>query len=117
MDNVTLDDVMDKIRAMQASDVMVPFYNFSAWPMPNSQAQADLTISTSHEISQMHRDGKALISDHLSTLVVEATGQLIFRSSTAPTGPVQWLNHDIVAKQLNATHARAESTAALRQSA
>lgn len=117
VDNVTLDDVMDKIHTMQASDVMTPFYNFSAWPMPNSQAQADLTISTSHEISQMHRDGKALISDHLSTLVVEATGQLIFRSSTAPTGPVQWLNHDIVAKQLNATHARAENNAALRQSA
>ncbi|MDS7597124.1 enoyl ACP reductase FabMG family protein [Agrobacterium tumefaciens] len=114
-DNVTLDDVMDKIRTMQASDVMIPFYNFSAWPMPNSQAQADLTIGTSHEITQMHRDGKALISDHLSTLVVEATGQLIFRSSSAPCGPVQWLNHDIVARQLNATHDRSEASFANRQ--
>ncbi|WP_313618407.1 enoyl-acyl carrier protein reductase FabMG [Agrobacterium sp.] len=117
VDGATLDDVMDKIHTMQASDVMTPFYNFAAWPMPNSQAQADLTISTSHDISQMHRDAKALISDHLSALVVESTGQLIFRSSTAPTGPVQWLNHDIVAKQLNATHHSAAAKAPLRQTA
>lgn len=104
VDDVTINDIIEKISAMQASDVMIPFYNFSAWPMPNSQAQADLTIGTSHEITQMHRDSNALISDHLSKLVVEATGQLIFRSSSAPSGPIQWLNHDIVARQLNATH-------------
>ena len=101
----TLDDVIGKIRDLQASDVMIPFYDFSAWPMPNSQAQADLTIGTSHEITGMHRDSKVMISDLLSALVVEATGQLIFDASSSPTGPVRWLNHDIVARRLNATHA------------
>jgi len=103
-DGFTLDDVIRKISDLQASAVMVPFYDFSAWPMPNSQAQADLTIGTSNEITAMHRDGKALISDHLSALVVEATGQLIFGASSSPRGPVQWLNHDIVARRLNALH-------------
>jgi hypothetical protein len=88
---------------------MIPFYDFLAWPMPNSQAQSDLTIGTSHEITQMHRDGKALISDHLSALVVEATGQLIFGESSSPSGPVQWLNHDIVARRLNASHPELET--------
>ena len=105
-DGFAVEDVIAKISALQASEVMVPFYDFSAWPLPNSQAQADLTIGTSHEISQMHRDGKALISDHLSALVVEATGQLIFGASSAPAGPVQWLNHDVVARRLNASHER-----------
>lgn len=104
-DGNTLDDVFAKIRAMQQSPVMGPFYDFSAWPKANSQDQADLTIGTSNEISQMHRDAKALISDHLSTLVVEATGKLIFAESSDPIGPVQWLNHDIVARKLNALHA------------
>jgi hypothetical protein len=105
-DGFTLDDVMRKIRDLQASDVMVPFHDFSAWPMPNSQAQADLTIGTSHEITAMHRDNKVMISDLLSALVVEATGQLIFGASSAPSGPVRWLNHDIVARRLNASHAQ-----------
>ncbi|WP_333723721.1 enoyl ACP reductase FabMG family protein [Agrobacterium tumefaciens] len=108
-DRFTLEDVVSKIGNLQASDVMVPFYDFAKWPMPNSQAQADLTIGTSNEIAAMHRDGKFLISDVLSALVVEATGQLIFGASSSPQGPVQWLNHDIVAQHLNASHAIPEA--------
>jgi hypothetical protein len=110
-DGFTVDDVIRKIADLQASEVMIPFYDFLAWPMPNSQAQSDLTIGTSQEITQMHRDGKVLISDHLSALVVEATGQLIFGESSSPSGPVQWLNHDIVARRLNASHAEPETAA------
>lgn len=106
-DGFTMDDVLRKIKDMQASDVMRPFYDFTAWPMPNSQDQADLTIGTSNEITQMHRDNKSMISDLLSSLVVEATGQLIFGNSSKPAGPVQWLNHDIVARQLNAKRGHA----------
>ncbi len=103
-DGYSLKDVFGKIADMQASPVMEPFYDFSAWPKANSQEQADLTIGTSNEINQMHRDGKALISDHLSALVVKATGKLIFGETSKPSGPVLWLNHDIVARRLNATH-------------
>lgn len=105
----SLDDVIGKIKDLQASEVMVPFYDFSAWPKPNSQAQADLTIGTSQEITSMHRDNKVMISDLLSALVVEATGQLIFGASSSPCGPVRWLNHDIVARRLNASHAEPRS--------
>lgn len=100
-DGYTLADVFGKISDMQASPVMTPFYDFSAWPKANSQDQADLTIGTSNEINQMHRDGKALISDHLSALVVQATGKLIFAEASKPSAPVLWLNHDIVARRLN----------------
>ncbi|CAN7165392.1 hypothetical protein LJR011_000190 [Agrobacterium tumefaciens] len=112
-DGLTMQDVFGKIAAMQASEVMRPFYDFSAWPMANSQAQADLTIGTSNEITQMHRDRKVMISDHLSGLVVKATGQLIFGESSEPSGPVLWLNHDIVARRLNASHVHSKSVAPL----
>jgi hypothetical protein len=104
IDGVALDDVLRKVLDFQGSDVMRPFRNFAAWPMPNSQKQADLTIGTSDEVQKMHRDGKALITDLLSALVIEATGPLMFRESSQPAGPVLWLNHDIIARQLNQLH-------------
>jgi hypothetical protein len=109
-DGFTIDDVIRKISDLQASEVMTPFYNFSAWPMPNNQGQADLTIGTSNQITSMHRDSKVMISDLLSALVVEATGQLIFGASSSPSGPVRWLNHDIVARRLNASHGEYKTT-------
>ena len=104
-DGLTLEQVLDKVLDFQRHAVMLPFRNFAAWPMPNSQPQADLTIGTSDEVQKMHRDNKALITDLLSSLVIEATGPLMFRESSAPSGPVLWLNHDIIARQLNLLHA------------
>ncbi len=104
-DGITLEDVLKKVLDFQTNGVMLPFRNFAAWPMPNSQLQADLTIGTSDEVQKMHKDSKALITDLLSALVIEATGPLIFLESSAPTGPVLWLNHDIIARKLNLLHA------------
>ena len=104
-DGHSLEDVLQKVADFHASDVMQGFRDFAAWPMPNNPAQADLTIGTSDAIAEMHKDRKALITDLLSTLVLEATGPLILRESSAPTGPVLWLNHDIIAQQLNQLHA------------
>ena len=104
-DGNSLEDVLQKVADFHASDVMQGFRDFAAWPMPNNPAQADLTIGTSDAIAEMHKDRKALITDLLSTLVLEATGPLILRESSAPTGPVLWLNHDIIAQQLNQLHA------------
>ena len=104
-EGVTLEDMLQKIADFHASEVMQPYRNFAAWPMPNSPAQADLQIGTSDAIVNMHKDRGALTTDLLSTLVLEATGTLILRESAAPTGPVLWLNHDIIARQLNQLHA------------
>jgi hypothetical protein len=104
-EGVTLEAVLQKAADFQRSEVMQAFRDFAAWPMPNTAAQAELTIGTSEEIAQMHQDRKALITDLLSGLVLESTGALIFRASSAPQGPVVWLNHDIIARQLNHAHA------------
>jgi len=104
-DGHSLEDVLQKVADFHASDVMQGFRDFAAWPMPNNPAQADLTIGTSDAIAEMHKDRKALVTDLLSTLVLEATGPLILRESSAPAGPVLWLNHDIIARQLNQLHA------------
>ena len=66
--------------------------------------QADLTIGTEDKVQKRHKDSKALVTDLLSALVIEATGPLMFLESSAPSGPVLWLNHDIIARQLNLLH-------------
>jgi hypothetical protein len=104
-DGITLGEVLQKVTDFQSNAVMLRFRDFAAWPMPNSADQADLTIGTSDEVQKMHKDNKALITDLLSSLVIEATGPLMFNESAAPSGPVLWLNHDIIARQLNLLHA------------
>lgn len=100
-----LDAVLQKVESFQQSDIARGFRDFAAWPMPNSAALADVMIGTSDEIVQLHKDRKALITDLLSGLVLDATGPLIFGEMSKPAGPVLWLNHDIIARELNRSHA------------
>ncbi len=103
-DGETLGDVLAKVQDYLQDPVMQPFSNFDAWPMPNSAAQADLTVGTSKTILQMHKDSKQLISDLLSSHVLDASGALIFGAAGQASGPVLWLDHDIVARALIARH-------------
>ncbi|MBW8313537.1 MAG: hypothetical protein K0M73_01405 [Hydrogenophaga sp.] len=97
--------VMQRIADFYASDVMKGYGDFAAWPMPNSQGLADLMIGASDDMVALHKARRALITDLLSALVIEASGALMFRECSEPGGPVLWLNHDIIARQLNQTHA------------
>ncbi|RRH76350.1 enoyl ACP reductase FabMG family protein [Falsigemmobacter faecalis] len=99
-DGVALEDLLQKVRDFQAHPDMQPYYDFEAWPMPNSPGQAEQTIGTSQDIVNLHKDLKVLVSDALSHHVLNATGKMIFGAASDPEGPVVWLNHDIVAKRL-----------------
>jgi hypothetical protein len=100
----TLEGLLQIIDSYNASDVMKRFRNFAAWPMANSAELADVMIGTSEEITKMHKSRDALVTDVLSSMVLEGTGPLMFYESSNPAGPVLWLNHDIIAKQLNLQH-------------
>ena len=103
-----LEALLQKIDDYNATGVMRKYRDFAAWPMDNSAELADLMIGTSDEITQMHKDRKALVTDHLSALVLEGTGPLMFLEASHPSGPVLWLNHDIIAKQLNLIHGKSQ---------
>ncbi|WP_293574112.1 hypothetical protein [Phaeobacter sp.] len=103
-EGVSLASVLQTVNDYQQDPVMTPFANFEAWPMPNSADQVEKTVGTSQDIVALHEDRKALISDLLSTHVVNATGQLMFGEASAPAAPVLWLDHDIVAQQLIAAN-------------
>jgi hypothetical protein len=104
LEGQSLEALLQKIDNYNSTDIMKSFRNFSAWPMDNSAELADVMIGTSDEITQMHKSRNELVTDILSSLVLEGTGPLMFLESSKPTAPVIWLNHDIIAKQLNAMH-------------
>lgn len=103
-DGVRLQEILDKIERYNADSAVARFRNFDAWPMDNTAELAEVMVGTSEEITKLHKDRKALITDHLSALVLEGTGPLIFHEASAPHGPVLWLNHEIIAKQLKQMH-------------
>jgi len=98
-------NLLKQIEDYNLSAVSKRYRDFAAWPMDNSVELADLMIGTSDEITKMHKDRNALVTDILSALVLEGTGPLMFHETSNPAAPVLWLNHDVIAKQLNAMHA------------
>ena len=103
-EGTSLQSLLDKIEQYNNDPTSAQFRNFEAWPMDNTPALADVMIGTSEEITGLHKDKKALITDHLSSLVLEGAGPLMFYGASEKIAPVLWLNHDIIARQLNALH-------------
>lgn len=103
-EGTSLQQIVDMIETYNNDATSATFRNFDAWPMDNTPELADVMIGTSEEITKLHLDRKALITDHLSSLVLEAAGPLMFHGAAEQIGPVLWLNHDIIARQLNALH-------------
>ncbi|MDO8438721.1 MAG: hypothetical protein Q7S67_00580 [Telluria sp.] len=103
-EGVALQTIIDMIEAYNNDATSATFRNFKAWPMDNTPALADIMIGTSEDITKLHTDRKALITDHLSSLVLESAGPLMFHGAAEEIGPVLWLNHDIIARKLNALH-------------
>jgi hypothetical protein len=103
-DGVSVQSILDQLESYLQTPTSAAFRNFDAWPMDNTPELADLMIGTSEEITSLHTDKKALITDHLSALVLESAGPLMFFGAAEKIAPVLWLNHDIIARQLIALH-------------
>lgn len=100
----SLQQLLDTIELYNKDATSAAFRDFAAWPMDNTPELADIMIGTSEAITALHKDKKALITDHLSSLVLEGAGPLMFHGASEKIAPVLWLNHDIIARQLNALH-------------
>jgi hypothetical protein len=103
-DDTSLEELLQKIVDYNAHGVITEFRNYEAWPMDNTEELAEVMVGTSEEITALHKDRKVLVTDLLSALVLEGSGPLMFHEMSDPSAPVLWLNHDIIAKQLNLMH-------------
>ena len=103
-EGTSLQSLLDTIERYNNDATSAEFRNFAAWPMDNTPALADVMIGTSEDLTALHKDKKALITDHLSSLVLEGAGPLMFHGASEKIAPVVWLNHDIIARQLAELH-------------
>ena len=103
-EGTSLQSLIDTIERYNMDATSAEFRNFEAWPMDNTPALADVMIGTSEAITNLHKDKKALITDHLSSLVLEGAGPLMFHGASEKIAPVLWLSHDVIARQLNELH-------------
>ena len=100
----SLEGILKMIAEYNGDGVIAAFRDYAAWPMDNTPELAEVMLGTSEAITNLHKERTALITDRLSALVLEGTGPLMFGEAAAPSAPVLWLNHDIIAKQLLALH-------------
>ncbi len=100
----SLESLLETIERYNKDATSASFRNYEAWPMDNTPELAEIMIGTSEAITGLHKDRKALITDHLSSLVLEGAGPLMFYGAAEKIAPVLWLNHDIIARQLNDLH-------------
>lgn len=75
---------------------------FEQWPQHTSAEQLATMLDTSEQLQNLHKDPKLLITAPLSEAVFEACGRLMLHDSWKASHPVQWLNHDAVARTLSA---------------
>lgn len=99
-DDKTLEDILQEIEQYNNHPVVKTFRNFEKWPMDHTSELADIMLQTSENIIGYHKNKKDLITQHLSFLILEATGNLIFKEISNPSGPVLWLGHQIIAQEL-----------------
>lgn len=100
-DGVAIADVLKAAGRYLADPVMQSFDQLSAWPHHSTKEQMELMLAASAELIAMNRSPKEIVCAPLSRAVFQAVGHLMFHDSWAPQKPVAWLNHDIIAKQLN----------------
>lgn len=92
----TLSNLLDKTNQYLSSPILDNIEDFETWPQHNSREQAELMLSASATLMNMHTDQKQLVCAELSRIVFMATGRLMLHNSWNPSDSVVWLNHDII---------------------
>lgn len=99
-DNHSFEEIMEFTSQYILNPLTLKFSQFDKWPQHNAQEQMEYMLDSSEHLIQMHKDPKQLMTLPLSEEVFKSTGRLMFHESWNLQAPVQWLNHDIVAKQM-----------------
>ncbi len=96
----TVSDLLERADRYLSSPILDQIEDFSTWPQHNTREQAELMLTASSELMEMHADQKQLVCAELSRIVFLATGRLMLHSSWNPVAATVWLNHDIIGRLL-----------------
>lgn len=96
----TLPEIMTLTKKFFEDPVIQAHMVYDKFPQHNSKTQMEKLLDASEKIIDMHKDPKNLVTFILSEEIFKSTGTIMFHESWKPAGPVIWLGHDILAKQL-----------------
>lgn len=100
-DGVTIEDLLQAAEKYLSSPLLKAFDKVSEWPHHSTKEQMELMLAASAELIAMNANPKEIVCAPLSRAVFKGVGYLMFHDSWAPEKPVAWLNHDVIARQLN----------------
>ena len=96
----SLEAMLAAVDAYHSNPIAQDFYkDFPHWPRHNNQEIAELMLAASEAMMAMNENRKNVVTDLLSEVVVQSSGVLMFNQSFAPTAPVYWIGHDVIAKE------------------
>jgi hypothetical protein len=96
----TVTALLERADRYLSSPILDQIEDFTTWPQHNTREQAELMLSASSELMEMHVDQKQLVCAELSRIVFLSTGRLMLHSSWNPGSATIWLNHDIIGRLL-----------------
>jgi hypothetical protein len=92
--------LLERANRYLADPLLEQIEDFATWPQHNTREQAELMLTSSAELMEMHADQKQLVCAELSRIVFHATGRLMLHCSWNPLAATVWLNHDIISRLL-----------------
>lgn len=95
---ITLEDILAICAATLKNPLIQSQAVFAKWPQHNTKEQMEALLGASDQIIGHHLSDKALMTAVLSESVFAACGEAMLSDMAKPTRPVQWINHDLVAK-------------------
>ncbi len=99
-DGYNIDRILAFTDAYMNSDIIQTHSVYERWPQHNSVEQMEKMMTSSEELISWHKNPKDLCNYMLSEEVFKATGTVMFHDSWRPAAPVQWLGHDVLAKEI-----------------
>lgn len=97
----TVEGLLKRTNEYLSAPVMQQFWDLERWPHHNTKEQAETMLTASADLMAMSADPKNIVCAELSRAVFRSTGKMMVDYSFNPAAPVVWLNHDVIAKQIN----------------
>jgi hypothetical protein len=99
-EGATLEGMLARVEQFLASPVLSAHRDLAGWPHHSDRAQVETMLLASEEVLAMSADARNAVAAELSRAVFGAVGRLMLAEAWAPSAPVRWLNHDVIAKRI-----------------
>ena len=99
-EDVQMSQVFELVDNFLTSETFLKTSVYENWPQHSQKDQLALSLSTSDQIIELHKDEKSLMTGTLSELVFKACGYIMLHEAYQPKNPVAWIGHEAVVKSL-----------------